>query len=74
LDCATFFIITILSFLFRSGHSGSAGLVPKIQDRTGSSTLSKEKKLALPSVNRQIFNGMPPHGFSIASISALDGG
>jgi hypothetical protein len=49
-------------------------LIPKIQDRTGSSTLSEEKKLTLPSVTRQIFNGMPPYYFSIASISAPDGG
>jgi hypothetical protein len=69
-----FFIITILSYLFRSGQSGNAGLIPKIQDRTGSSTLSEEKKLTLPSVTRQIFNGMPPYYFSTASIFAPDGG
>jgi len=52
----------------------NVGLVPEVQGRTGSSTLSKEKKLTLPSVTRQIFKGMSPHCFSTASISVLDGG
>jgi len=57
-----------------SAQSRSVGLVPELQGRTGRSTLSKEKKLTLPSVTRQIFKGMPPHCFSRASISVLDGG
>jgi len=35
----------------------------EVQGSTASSTLSKEKKLTLPSVTRQIFKGMPPHCF-----------
>jgi len=59
---------------FAPAQSGNVGLVPEIQGRTGSSILSKEKKLTLPSVTRQIFKGMPPHCFSRALISVLDGG
>ncbi|KAG5106407.1 hypothetical protein JHK82_043377 [Glycine max] len=61
-------------FSLPPAESGKVDLVPKVQGITGSSTLSKEKKLTLPSVTRQIFKGMPPHCFSRASISALDGG
>jgi len=57
-----------------SAQNGNTGLVSKVQGRTGSSTLSKEKKLTLPSATTQIFNGMPPHCLSRASVSALDEG
>jgi hypothetical protein len=57
-----------------SARNGNAGLVTKVQGRTGSLTFSNENKLTLPSATRQIFNGMPPHCLSRTSTSALDGG
>lgn len=60
-------------FSLPPAESGKVDLVPKVQGITGSSTLSKEKKLTLPSVAKQISKGMPPHCLSRASISALDG-
>jgi hypothetical protein len=66
----------LLKFLasFPCHHRGEMHDWYQVQGITGSSILSKEKKLTLPSATKQNFNGMPPHCLSRSSISALDGG